>query len=207
MTLSSKVAAVFLLAMASVSCGWALPAGQSSALNECQSLRAHGHRPEAQSCYESLVRSGSPYLRAEGYWGSEQYEQANEEFRIAVAQPQSSSIYRVRWGMLLHELFNNAEAVGLFKEALLNDPENAQAYLGLAEVSADGFDSKAAEYAGKALALDPKLVKAHELLAGLALEDGDTQGAIAHADAALALSPDAVDAMAIHAAVEVLAER
>jgi cellulose synthase operon protein C len=207
MTLSSKAAAVFVLAMASLGRGWALPADQVSALSECQSLRAHGHRPEAKSCYESLVRSGSPYLRAEGYWGLEQYEQANEEFRIAVAQPQSSAMYRVRWGMLLHERFNNAEAVGLFKEALLNDSGNAQAYLGLAEVSADGFDSKVAEYAGRALALDPKLVEAHELLAGLALEDGDTQGAIAHADAALALSPDAVDAMAIHAAVEVLAER
>jgi tetratricopeptide (TPR) repeat protein len=207
MTLSSQAAAVFVLAMASVNYGWALPAGQSSTLNECQSLRAHGHRPEAQSCFESLVRSGSRYLRAEGYWGLEQYEQANEEFRIAVAQPQSSATYRVRWGMLLHERFNNAEAVGLFKEALLNDPGNAQAYLGLAEVSADGFDSKAAEYAGKALALDPKMVGAHELLAGLALEEGDTQGAIAHADAALALAPDAVDAMAIHATVEVLAER
>jgi tetratricopeptide (TPR) repeat protein len=144
MTLSSKAAAVFVLAIASVDRGWALPAAQSPALNECQSLRAHGQRSEAKTCYESLVRSGSPYMRAEGYWGLEQYEQANEEFRIAVTQPQSSAMYRVRWGMLLHERFNNAEAVGLFKEALLNDPGNAQAYLGLAEVSADGFDSKAA---------------------------------------------------------------
>ena len=41
-------------------------------------------------------------------------------------------------------------------------------------MSADGFDSKAAEYASKALELDPKLVEAHELLANLALEDADT---------------------------------
>jgi len=207
MTLSSKAAAAFVLAVASVNRGWALPAEQAPELHTCQTLRAHGQRSEAKACYEWLVRSDSPYLRAEGYWGLEQYEQANEEFRIAVAQQHSSSMYRVRWGLLLHERFNNAEAVGLFKEALLNDPGNAQAYLGLAKVSADGFDGKATEYAWKALALDPKLVEAHELLAGLALEDGDTQGAIAHADAALVLSPEAVDAMAIHAAVEILAER
>ena len=39
-------------------------------------------------------------------------------------------MYRVRWGMLLHERFNNADAVGLFKEALQQDPNSAQAYLG-----------------------------------------------------------------------------
>ncbi len=30
-----------------------------------------------------------------------------------------------------------------------SDPKNAQAYLGLAMVSADGFDDKAAEYAAQ----------------------------------------------------------
>ena len=35
----------------------------------------------------------------------------------------------------------------LFNEALEQDPKNARAYLGLAMVSADGFDNKAAEYA------------------------------------------------------------
>ena len=85
----------------------------------------------------------------------QQYDQANEAFRVAVAQPGSKAIYRVRWGLLLHERFNNKEAVDLFNEALQQDPSNAQAYLGLAVVSADGFDSKAAEYAAKALTLDP----------------------------------------------------
>ena len=52
-------------------------------------------------------------------------------------------MYRVRWGRLLHERFNNKDADDLFQEALQSDPKNAQAYLGLALVSADGFDSKA----------------------------------------------------------------
>jgi tetratricopeptide (TPR) repeat protein len=109
--------------------------------------------------------------------------------------------------MLLHQRFNNNDAVALFKEALQRDPKNAQAYLGLAIVSADGFDGKAPEYAGQALELDPKLVEAHELAANLALEDADTQHAVAQADEALALSPDALNAMAIHSAVELLADR
>jgi tetratricopeptide (TPR) repeat protein len=174
---------------------------------DCSTLRLHGHRSEAQACYESLVRSGDPYLRAEGYWGLEQYQQANEEFRVAVARPDSSAEKRVRWGMLLHERFNNAEATDLFKEALQKDPKSADAYLGLAIVSADGFEGAAIGYATKALELNPKLVDAHVLLANLALENNDTKDATEQADAALAITPDAMDAMAIHAAMELLADQ
>ena len=109
--------------------------------------------------------------------------------------------------MLLHQRFNNTDAVGLFQEALQKDPKNAQAYLGLAIVSADGFDGKATDYVSQALVLDPKLVEAHEFAANLALEDADTEHAVAEADEALRLSPDALNAMAIHAAVELLADR
>ncbi len=124
------------------------------------------------------MRTDSAYLRAEGYWGLEQYDQANEEFRIATAQPDSDPLYKVRWGMLLHQRFNNTDAVGLFQEALQKDPKNAQAYLGLAIVSADGFDGKATDYISQALVLDPKLVEAHEFAANLALEDADTEHAL-----------------------------
>jgi len=109
--------------------------------------------------------------------------------------------------MLLHERFNNSEAVDLFKEALNIDPKNAEAYYGLALVSADGFGSKTEEYAKRALELNSKLVEAHELLANLALENNDTGASTAQADAALSLSPDAMDAMAIHATLELLANR
>ena len=173
----------------------------------CQSLRKHGRNAEAQKCFEDLTQARDPYLRAEGYWGLQRYEEANDQFRIAVAQSDQNAHYRVRWGLLLHERFNNADAEGLFKEALQRDSKNAQAYLGLALVSADGFDSKAIEWTAKALELDPKLVEAHELMASLALEDSDTQQALAQADEALKLSPEALDAMAIHATVEVLADR
>ena len=189
-------------AAASVCC-----AASSASPDACRELSRHGRRAEASACYQQLSQSGEAYLRAEGFWGLEQYDQANEAFRVAVAQPGSKAIYRVRWGLLLHDRFNNTEAVDLFNEALKQDPTNAQAYLGLAQVSADGFDSKATEYAFKALSLDTKLVEAHELLANLALENAKPEEAVAEADKAIALSGEALEAMAVHAAVELLADR
>ncbi len=205
MTSLNRRVAVLALALAGTGWCWAAPA--STTPENCNALRKHGRSVEATTCYEVLSRSGDAYLRAEGFWGLAQYDQANEMFRVAVAQPGSKPIYRVRWGLLLHERFNNKEAVDLFNEALQRDPANAQAYLGLALVSAAGFDSNAGEYAAKALALDPKLVEAHELMANLALEDAKTQQALAEADKAIALSNEALEAMAVRAAVEVLADR
>ncbi|PYU19422.1 MAG: hypothetical protein DMG32_24475 [Acidobacteria bacterium] len=174
---------------------------------ECQSLRKHGHNDQANACFESLTQAREPAIRAEGFWGLEMYQDANNEFRTAVAQSAANANYRVRWGRLLHERFNNKDAANLFQEALQRDPKNAQAYLGLALVSADGFDNKAVEEAKKAIELDAKLVEAYELMANLALEDSDTKAAASEADEALKISPEALDAMAIHAAIEVLADR
>src|SRR5579862_2510374 len=175
--------------------------------DDCHLLQKHGHKDEANRCYQALTQTRDPYLRAEGFWGLRQYQDANNEFRAAVAAQDGNAMYRVRWGRLLHERFNNSDADDLFQEALERDPRNAEAYLGMAIVSADGFDSKAVDYATRAIVLDPKLVEAHELLANLALEDSRTDPAIEQADLAIKLSPDALDAMAIRAAVELLADR
>jgi tetratricopeptide (TPR) repeat protein len=179
----------------------------AAAPDACWTLRKHGHRGEAQSCFEGLAGSGDAYYRAEGFWGLEEWEQANEQFRLATQPADSEPLYKVRWGMLLHERFNSTEAVDLFHEALGKDPSNAGAYFGLATVSADGFDGKAGEYAAKAIELDPKLAEAHELLANLALANDDRDAAVAEADKAIAIESDALDAMAIHAAIELIADR
>ncbi|HEY1964602.1 MAG TPA: hypothetical protein VGG59_06715, partial [Acidobacteriaceae bacterium] len=173
---------------------------------DCWSLRKHGHAVEAQECFDGLTHSSDAYARAEGFWGLEEWAQANEQFRLATQPVNSKAIYKVRWGMLLHERFNNSEAADLFREALTKDPSNAEAYLGLAIVSADGFDGKATEYLAKAIELDPKLADAHELMSDLALENDDHDLAVSEADKAIALESDALDAMAIHAAAELIAD-
>jgi tetratricopeptide (TPR) repeat protein len=196
-------AAAFLVAAANFARAAAPPATP----DDCQALRKHGHNDQAKACFESLTQSREPAVRAEGDWGLEQYQDANNEFRAAVEQSPMNANIRVRWGLLFHERFNNKDAADLFQEALMRDPKNAQAYLGLALVSADGFDNKAVAEAKQALEFDPKLVEAHELLANLNLEDSDTKGAAEEADEALKISSEALDAMAIHGAIEVLADR
>ena len=194
------------LAMAAVF-AMAVPWLAAATPESCRGLRLHGHAAEAAACFETLTHSNEAYFRAEGYWGLEQYDQANEQFRIATSQPGATALSKVRWGRLLHDRFNDKDAVDLFHEALTVDPNNAEAYVGLALVSAAGFDGKTTEYAQKAIALDPKSVGAHEVMAGLALEDSDPAKAADEADKAIALAPDALKAYAIHAAIELLADR
>ncbi len=176
-------------------------------VRQCQQQRLHGEEQAAARCFAALARMAAPYLRAEGAWGLQDYETANSEFRAAVAAAEGNALYRTRWGELLHERFNNVDAVGLFNEALERDPKDAQAMLGLARVSADGFDNQAVSWAQKALAADPKLAAAHELLANLALEDNRPELAAKEADTALSLDPQSLDSMALHAVVELLADR
>jgi|SRR5271165_442306 len=196
-----------LLALAPVLLFVFVASVQAAVPADCWNLRKHGHSAEAQTCFENLTRSGDSYFRAEGLWGLEAWGQANEQFRLATQPASSKALYKVRWGMLLHERFNDSEAAGLFREALAKDPSNAGAYLGLAIVSADRFDGKAAEYLAKAIQLDPKLAAAHELMADLALANDDRNTATAEADKALALENDALDAMAIRAAIELIGDR
>jgi tetratricopeptide (TPR) repeat protein len=168
----------------------------------CAELRHRGKAAEARRCYAALAQSGNPYQRAEGLWGLGEFQDANNAFREAVAADPKNAMYKVRWGRMLLERFNKADAAGLFTEALEAQPSNAGALLGLALVAADGFENKAVDMARKALASDPKLVEAQELLARLALEDGGMKRAAGEADKAIAMSGEAFDAMAVRASID-----
>lgn len=174
---------------------------------ECQKLRYHGKLAEARQCFTNLTHGTDAYSRAEGFWGVEDYTNANSQFRAAVQQNPKNSEYRVRWGRLFLQRFNPADAAKLFQEALAINDKDANAYLGLALVAAQGFGKKAVESAEKAVQLDPKLVEAQELLAYLALEDNDVEKAKKEADKAIGISAEALDGMAIRATIEWLDDK
>jgi cellulose synthase operon protein C len=173
---------------------------------QCETLRHHGD-PDMHRCFQGLTRSSDPGIRAEGFWGLGDPKQANEEFITAVKnQPKDPKLW-TRRGRMFIESGQLADATDWFNNALEINKDYAPATLGLALIAAEGFAGGAADLAKKALAQDPKLVEAQELLARVALEDGNLDKAETEAKKALDQSPEALEAMAILASVDWLRDK
>jgi cellulose synthase operon protein C len=145
--------------------------------------------------------------RAESLWRAHDYDGAKNEFEALVKANPKNANMRVRYAQLFYERFNPVDASKLYQEALEIDPKNAQAMLGLAQIMGDNYDPKANDLAAKALEADPKLYQAHELMAKVALEDDNHKKADEEADAALKINPDALEAIAIKASLDLLADK
>ena len=96
----------------------------------------------------------NPYYHAEGFWGLERSQEANDAFRDAIKQSPKYAYYRVRWGRLFLERFNKDEARGLFRKPW-RSIRTIRRTLGLALVSAQDFGKGAVDLAEKAAGLDP----------------------------------------------------
>ncbi len=154
-------------------------------------------------CFACGLRAQS-LSEAETLWRQHDYTGAGHVFEgLLKAEPQNAT-YKVRYAQLLYERFNLPDAQGLFAEALKIDPKNTTALLGEAQIFADNFDPRANDLAAKALEADPKLYQAHELMAKAALEDDNRMKAESEADAALAIQPEAIDAIAVKASIDLL---
>jgi Tfp pilus assembly protein PilF len=178
-----------------------------AAVANCQALRKHG-APGERACWEGLSRSNNPAIRAEGLWALQDHKGAFDAFNAAVdGRPMDASL-KVRYGLFLLEVPAQKPSNGSdqFQAALEIDEKNAPAMLGLARVAEEGFGD-AAKLAEKALETDPKLYEARELLARVALEDNNDAKAVEEANKAIAMSPEALDAMAILATVDWLNDK
>jgi cellulose synthase operon protein C len=172
------------------------------ALTECRALKRTGQLAQARMCFSKLANSNDPYLRAEGLWATGDYKAANEAFRAAIQQQPKNPEYRVRWGRLMMVYAQPKDALDLFGEALEIQKDHPGAFLGMALIAAEKWDRKSVELAQTALKSDPNFVEAQELLARVALEDNDPERAAKEADKAIALSPEALDALAIRATID-----
>jgi len=187
----------------------ALPvSAQTAEVARCEALHHHGD-PAVAQCYQQLARSNDPGIAAEGYWGLRDYQRANELFRAAVKAHDKDPNLRVRWGMMYLDHWHMdpsdaPTAQGLFQEALEIKANYAPALLGMARIAAESFENKAVELAEKALKSDPKLYQAQELVARVALEDNNSEKAAAEANKALAISPEALEAMSILGTIDLL---
>ena len=81
-----------------------------SRVEECKTLQHHGKTKETQSCFVRLTRNPDPFLRAEGYFGLNNYDEANTAFRAAdKSQPRSVQV-KTEWGRLFFEHYQPQDA-------------------------------------------------------------------------------------------------
>jgi len=172
----------------------------------CEALRHKGD-PASRDCYQKLTRSSDPAVQAEGLWGIGDYKSANDSFRAAVKLRATDPAPRVRWGRMYLDHWQASEASALFGEALKLNENYAPALLGMALVAGEQFEGAAIKSAEKALAADPKLYEAHEVIARVHLEDGDPKKAADAANAALKIYPEALDAMALLGTIDLLNDK
>lgn len=185
-------------------------AGPRYLRSACPARRGHGGR--VWPCLTialtfALALPAQTLQQAEAFWKARRYKEANDEFRALVAKYPDNPDFKVRWGRLYLDHWQPDVASDLFNEALELKPDHAGALAGLALVFADEFDSRAAGLARKALESDPKLLEAQELLARLALEDGDNAKAAEEAKKALALDPASTGGKAVLATMDWLADK
>jgi cellulose synthase operon protein C len=186
----------------------AVPTTRAASAADCWKAKKLGRAEETRACFAALSRSGNPADRAEAAWATGNFDAANSLFREALAGSPGSTDVRVRWGHLFMERFNTTEARRLFGEALKIKEDHAGALLGMALLSAEGFSSKAEEFATKAAEADKNLLEAQELLARLALERNRFDEAREYGRKAIAMKPNqAVDAMAVLAAADWLEDK
>ena len=145
--------------------------------------------------------------QAEQLWKARRFKEANEVFKALEAKDPKNADYKVRYGRMMMDHTQPSDAEDLFGEALEIKKDHAGALMGMALLAADGFEARAGDLARKALASDPKLTEAQELLARLALEDNDNPKATEEAKKAIAMDPNSVQGRAILATIDLLADK
>jgi tetratricopeptide (TPR) repeat protein len=155
----------------------------------------------------AIVSSAQTLQQAETLWKQRRYQDANEVFRVLIANNPKNPDYKVRWGRMYLDHAQPTDAADLFQEALKIKEDHPGAILGMALIAADSFQGKAADLAKKALEFDPKLVEAQELLARLALEDNNNAKAAEEAHKAIDIDSSSVYGRAVLATMDWLADK
>ena len=135
------------------------------AILDCDHMQWRGEIEQSRFCYAELLRSTTPAAaKAEAAWALSNLKQANDWFRVAMAEFPDDHATKVRWGDLFAASHQNGEAMNIYREVLDEDPANAFAMLGAARVLVDSFEDAANSF------LEP-------LMTGAALDDGALLGA------------------------------
>ena len=126
---------------------------------ECDQQHWRGEVAAAPLCYANLLRAEQPAAtKAEAAWALNNLQQSNTWFREAVAAAPDDLRTKLRWGNLFAASHQNAEAMNIYREVLDEEPGNAFALLGAAQVLVDSFEDAANSY------LEPLLSGVEQML-------------------------------------------
>jgi Tfp pilus assembly protein PilF len=133
---------------------------------------------------------------------------ANTAFKESVRADKNGVETHLWWAALFEDYYDPGDAEAEIAEVLKLDPRNADAMVMLARLKQDeAFDFDAAEKLVKdALAVNPKHAGGYAVRAGIALHDGDLEGATAACDAGLAIDPADLELLSLRAATRYLAD-
>ena len=154
-----------------------------------------------QSTAADLVRLGN----AEHELG--QFQQANGDFRQASAIAPNDVAMNIGWGELFAEKYNRSDAAKSFQAALMAEPDNVEAKIGMASLMVDTNPPAASQTIDEVLKLNPGYVPAHVLNAQVALDQGKRDEAKESLGKALAVNPNSLEARSIDAAIAFLEDR
>jgi tetratricopeptide (TPR) repeat protein len=184
---------------------------RAAELRRCDEPQQHGREAAARACFQPLLNSSNPLVRAEAAFALGDLSAANDLFRAAVAANDRDTRARVRWGRMFLAAGQYGDAVKLFQEALQIDPQDTSAQLAMARVAVERFDGDVSEEIAALLKADPDLLEAHLIAARLAVERGRYDDAVREAQRAEALAAQQklppLEALALLAAVEEMRER
>ena len=122
-----------------------------------------------------------------------EFTKSFDDFQTANQLDPGLSYANVAKGIVESQVHKPAEALAEFRAAAKEHPNEALTQYLLSEALSDQDNPDLAEAitaASRAIQLAPKLVAAHDLIAGIYLQQGVKQKAIEHSDAALALDPN-----------------
>ncbi len=159
---------------------------RDSQLLACDQMLWRDIKQEALDCYNSLLfTSADKHVQAEAAWAMSDVHRANTLFaEAAVAAPQDPSV-KTRWGYLYNETGQVQDAIGLFQEALDINPDYEPAKIGIAAAVTSQFRGDVQNQLYNILEDNPENIRAMLIIAKLALERRDVQGALPYLDAAM----------------------
>ncbi|MBI1746134.1 MAG: tetratricopeptide repeat protein [Acidobacteria bacterium] len=127
------------------------------------------------------------------------YHEANETLRAAVAADPESAAAFIERGRLFLEKYDHPYAAELFQQALKINRHATGALIGLAESKRVDNGAEAAELCRRALAINPRLEEAQNLLATLLIEAEDYTEALVEIEKVLQWNPHALETRALRA--------